>query len=359
MEIELLQSPEEWSKVRKLMADVPMSSSVPLIFARSGAPDQAYPSIGGQNILLTIKENGQILAFLRGFLHTRRVDKKEVKFIYLGDVRVAPGWQGKGLTLKLAYKLKDVIVDTGCRQGYFLVNQGNSPIERILLKVPGLTTREMTRHKTASFLIAKKAMTLEPPPYVQFTPTAMDFDAYLEGLRHYYLAPAWSGEEFAKFHKIYPEIRFYRRTDTRESTIAFALWNQSRIKQLSVGRYTPTIRLIRSSWNLVSRFTGAPFFPDLGNPWQQMEICFFNPLAFQANSPKLSLSTIDQFASSEAWDMGCHLVNRIYTGLHQKSWTPSGFYYQSTAHLIVFGFDGEKPLENATKAPVFVDLALI
>ena len=188
--------------------------------------------------------------------------------------------------------------------------------------------------------------------FERFTPGLEEFLDFRESLSDHYLAPYFSGEEALAFQARYPEIQFYRRRDDSRSRLAFALWNQSQFRQMYAGRYTASMHLIRAAWNVAARFSKAPSFPPTGHAWRQMEISFVNP--------KLIAGTdVDAFACAQAWEQGCHFVNRIYNGLNQIEVRPKGLYYKTTAHLYSFAFDHESPIPNLGPAPVFVDLGFV
>lgn len=352
MQIEVLQPGEQWPKVKKLLSDVQMTSKIPLVMARTGELEQSYPSLGGKNVFLTAQENGETIGFMRGLLHERLIRGERKRLLYVGDVRVAGHYKGRGVAGRLSQAMMDFAFQMGIYHGYFLVNSGNNPVARVLQKIPGLSIHQSTTHRTASFLLIRRPSGLPAGPlFMRIEPNESAFNDLLQSLSGCFLAPACDAMELARFQKQYPEIRFYARRD-HPKRIAFALWDQAAFRQLHIGRYTPSMQLTRIAWNLTRRFSGAAEFPSSGRPWKQADFCFANPAL-------LGGCDLDSFIRNEAWDMGCHLVNRIYHGLHQPLITPSGLHHSSTACLFMFGLDGRKPLQNENEDPAYVDLALI
>jgi hypothetical protein len=187
--------------------------------------------------------------------------------------------------------------------------------------------------------------------YESFLPAEVDFAVLAKKLSHRFLGPVVTAQDLHFFQKKYPEIRFYRRKN--ETEITFALWNQSKFRRLLLTEMPWFITLIRWTWNLLGKFTGAHVFPKSGEAWSSAELTFL--------VEKNMASDFEDFIVSEAFDLGCHTLNLIEGGLGDDypKISIKGPCYRAQLKLMSYSLDGLSPLTAPQFMMADVDLGFV
>jgi GNAT superfamily N-acetyltransferase len=352
--IESMNQEVDWPKVQHLLQSTPMTASLPLVASRLNSPELAYPVIKGKIFDLVAKKDGKII----GFIHGRQEEKmcyrdgqfNRIVSVYLGDFRVDRSARRLGVASQLGHALKKYCADQNLTYGWSVVFAKNKPMINFYSRFAE-NVQHVRDYWVVSRLILARPQKKENFSYERFIPEEKAFEILAKELGNRFLGPAVSAQDIKVFYQQYPEIRFYRRKGKNE--IAFALWNQGRFRRLLLTELPWFVRIVRWGWNSFGRFTGAHPFPKAGEPWNSAELTLFTEKQPAADFEKLIVA--------EAYDMGCHTLNLIESGLggdypYIKITGPA---YRSQLKLMSYSLDGISPLNAPDFVMADVDLGFV
>lgn len=345
-------SEDDWPRICELMAQTPMSASLPLAVERSVDHDLAHPTLGGTSLGFVAEHEGRLVGYLHGRIEQRALwdgsSLRPAPVIYAGDLRVASGHRRMGVARALAGAMLEEVRARGVTVAFGMVNEGNAGPLRLLPANPAF---RMTVVKT--FVTASRLLWCRPPRRAErLAPAATNgtaLDSLVASWRTRLFGPWIEPAELRHFLRERPEVTLFRRVD--ESAAAFALADPARSRRLFFRRLPAPFRALRAAWNGLRSVTGAPRFPGHGEPWRSVEVV----LADRARlSPDLEPSLL-----AEAHRRGAHALTLVESGLERRPpLRLSPPCYRLRTQLIAVDLGGSLPPFPAD-LPAYVDLAFL
>lgn len=352
--IEKLDPNTDWPKVQALLADTPMSSSIPLVAIRPKDLNISYPLLKGETIDLVAKVDERVVGFIHGRKEKKMAFKDngwvEVESIYLGDFRVDKSMRRSGIATQLRNAIVNYCKENNLKYGWGVVISGNHKMLQFYQQF-SKNAQSVLEYTVASRLLIFKPRNRKDYSYIQFQPNKVDFEVLAQKLSQRFLGTVVNGTDIENLYRKHPEIKFYKRKS--QNGISFALWNQNEIKQLLLKELPLTIKGIRFFWNTLSFFTGAHPFPKAGQTWNSADVSMFVDTQIEDD--------FENFISNEAFKMGCHTVNIIENGLGDSypQFKFKGASYRIKLKLMSYSVGEEAPLLPPKSATVDIDLSFV
>lgn len=350
----------DWLRIVELMAQTPMSASLPLVLQRSSDPDDAYPSIvpsfESQAGTASLGFVAEVAGDLAGYLHAR-VDQRAVwndgalrpaPVLYVGDLRVASAHRRQGVAHALGSALMEEVQSRGITSAFTLVNSGNTAALGVLRAFPGVRATVLRSFTTSSRLIWRRP----PPGAGRLTPISTEsasLDALVACWRTRLFGPWIEPHELRSFLLARPEIELFALKG--QVTPALALADPSRSRRLLFRRLPSQFRALRAVWNGMRFATGAPQFPGHGEPWRSVEVVL--------SDRRLLTSVLEPDLLALAHGEGAHALTLIESGLESsRKLRLSSPCYRLCTQLIALSFNCDLPQPPAD-LPAHVDLAFV
>lgn len=203
---------------------------------------------------------------------------------YFSQMRIAKGFRGSLDRLMAGWeKMHDLHQEFGDTKSYIVsVLEDNVRARKLLTsglsKIP--IHKEIGRLNTFIFpLVSRK---VKSKNYHVRKATLQDKERIVELLQKNYqekaFAPYWSAENL--FHpetQLNPEdfLLAYEKNNLKEPIGCLAVWDQRGFKQVYVQDYERKIKMLRPFLNLVRRWTGFPYFPEIGAEFSNAYLSHF------------------------------------------------------------------------------------
>lgn len=352
--IDKLNPTLDWPQVQALLETTPMSSSLPLVATRPKDFIDSYPILKGDTIDLVAKVDNKIVGFIHGRQEKKMAFKDgqwiEVDSIYLGDFRVDKSLRRVGVARQLRQAVTQYCKDHDLKYGWGVVVSGNHKMMKFYQQF-SQNAQSVLEYTVASRLLLKKPRAHKDFSYCHYQPNKNDFEVLAQKLSQRFFGTIISGSDIENLYQKHPEIKFYKRKD--QAGISFAIWNQMQIKQLLLTKLPVSIKTIRFIWNTGRLFTGAHAFPKAGQPWKSAEVSML--VDTQVNPD------FEDFIVYETFNMGCHTVNIIESGLGKNYpvFRFKGPTYRLKLKLMSYSIGDETPLRPPDSATVDIDLAFV
>jgi hypothetical protein len=258
-------TPGDEPEIRALVGSVPMPGSVSLRFAREPDYFLGTTIMGDPCDVLVIRHrpDGQLAAIACRAQRRAYLNGKEAPLGYIGQIRVAPGFQGRWLVQRGAKWLRET---SPSGQLYLGAIASENPRARKLLagaRLPaGLHARRICGLTTCAILLRpRRTPGLSGIDIRPGSPETLEeiVDFFREqGARRQFF-PVYTLESFTggtQLRGLRPQDLMVAR---RGNTIAgvMAAWDQEAYKQDIVHAYGPGLHRIRPIYDLLARLVGA------------------------------------------------------------------------------------------------------
>jgi len=347
--------PEHWSGILALMGRTPMNSTIPITLLRAQDRTLAYPNLGGEPLAFVACKNDEVIGYAYGRLEMRRIERNGAlvpeRILFGTDFRLDREYRGSGLASAMMDAVKQAGAKREVRMGYGMVDAADKKTLGVLFGGNVGQSAQIVR----TFTNVARLLTARPrvparPALEAFTPDASTFAQIEEKLSSRFLSPVGIAEPLRALVERYPEIRFYRRAD--DGRYALALWDQRRVREVTVAWLPRKMAFARQLWNLLRPLTGAHRFPAAGEPFRSAEVF----LAARENFPE----GFGEMLAREAWDQGCHMLVSIDEGTDPVKPPPvGGRCFRTQSHLIAYSVRGEPIPTCAPERSIYLDLTLI
>lgn len=282
---------------------------------------------------------------------------------YFGDARLLPEYRGRGLMQGAAHHLETLIPDETA-VGFCLIKHGNVPAFRLF---SSLESKIFSLQKLCTFDAISIPLLYRPrSPNVCVVRRAKREDAseivstLNETLEGRLFAPFYSEEQLLKTWSSIPGFgpeQFYVAEESGQMKGVLALWDMDRLHRTLILRYNWRGQLVRSLFNLSSRFLPlATALPPVGHSFRSLTALI---IAVRDNDP-LILRDLLAFTTADQVGSGYHLIHLGFT-----SGDPLRV---ALHHLPTYGFRSDillvvRPTHRQavidTKLPPYIDLSII
>lgn len=345
-------SRNDWPRITALMAQTPMSASLPLVVERSAAYDLAYPAFGGTSLGFVAECAGGLIGYLHARMERRALwDGRSLRpapVVYVGDLRVAAGYRRVGVAHALGAALFEEVRARGVTVAFTLVNEGNVAALSVLQANPAFRVKVLRTFTTASRLLWRRPA-MRTARLAPVDPEPMALVPLVTSWRERLFGPWIETEELTGFLSEHPEVTLFRRVE--ESAAAFALADPARSRRLLFRRLPAPFRALRAAWNGLRPVTDAPPFPGHGEAWRSVEVVLADRSRL---APELQADLL-----VEAYRRGAHALTVIESGLESRlPFRLSPPCYRLHTHLVAIT-TGDDLAPLPPELPAHVDLAFL
>ncbi len=336
-----LQESSDWVQVQELLKRIPISPKFPLAAQRLQPYSTAFPKIKGHSVDMVATHEEQVVAFMHSMVSPRWLQDREIPIVYGGDGRVDSQYRRYKIGSKVFAQALQHYQKNNFTVGFVMVLENNLPMRRFLQNLPIATYKMTTYQATSLFVIGRRHKSSRHSVFEEFRPQPIDFEPLLETWHQTTLAPQVSREDLVRFFNDFPEIRVFRRKDSKRW--AFALWDQSTLRRLSFTQTNRLTRTVKPIWNLFSRLGMAGKFPDVGQAWRSLEVCFTTSESQHAE--------LKPFLIQIARQGDYHTVNLLESGLNSTEWR-SSHWAEHKMHIGLYLFSPTERFPEWLKLPI-------
>lgn len=365
-----MEPERDWPIVVDLMRTTPMSSNLPAVFLRNENFHEAYPAFG-EHVGFVAEDGDQIVSYIHGTLGRHRVYQngpKEATGVYLGDVRTRRSHQGRGILPALGAFMVEAMLDRGAEFAFGVANEGNHKMMRALANVDAVKAHVLAQFQTSA-LFASKRLAAQLPSWFPardvvekqigiqhfepFTPSRNDAEALANRIAKLALGPLWDVDALFALLSNTPTLTCYRNTDTAESGIAFATWDLSDMRRVSIDPEPGWYKPFRRAWNVASPLIGSVPLGPASEGWRMREVVFA--------LPHLCASDVAASCMRDVVRQNAHMLV-IPTGASTLQPFRPGIRLAQTVRTDVVFISKKGKVDNIDEAPwrnPFVDLSLL
>ncbi len=276
-----LARPGDDAELRRLLASTPMPGSITVTFEREPNYFLGGPTMGHRCDVLVARHlpDGELAGVLCHAIRPVFVNGTETEVGVIGQVRIAPQYQGKGLLhrglpLFIEHSRPDL-------PNYGVIAADNPRARRAMVDHPpeGFVVREVARINTLG-LIIRRPKPLVRGPTIVTRGTRAELAEIVAFLRHqgstrqYY--PAYREDDFTgggTTRGLALEDLIVARRSGRVVGVV-GVWDQSQYKQTIVRAYGGWLRPLRPLYDLAARVVRAAPLPKIGGEIRAAYVSF-------------------------------------------------------------------------------------
>lgn len=366
-----LMAPErDWLNIVELMRTTPMSSNLPAVFLRNKNYHEAYPPLG-EHLGVVAEDGNQIISYIHGSIGRYTIyngGPKEVGLAYLGDVRTRRSHQGRGILPALSVFMLETLLDRGVEIAYGVSNAGNDKMMRAVANMDHLDARVLGQFQTSALFTSTRLDARLPPwfparefvenrlgieRFEPFVPGRKDAAMLVERVAKLALGPIWDVDTLFALLTNTPALTCYRNVDTSIPGIAFATWDLSLMRRVSIDPEPNWYNPFKWVWNKASSWIGSVPLGPASEGWRMREVVFA--------LPNLCASDVAASCMRDAVRQNAHLLV-VPTGVSTLQPFRPGVRFAQTVRTDVVLLYRKGALNNfeeeAWRTP-FVDLSLL
>ena len=306
-----LATPADEPEVRALVGSIPMPGAVGVRFAREPNYFLGATIMGDPCDVLVARQrhDGALAGIACRAERPAFVNGQEMRVGYIGQIRIAPDFRGRGLIHQGAQRLCD-LTPPGLR--YFGVIARENPRARDVLTGAGLPAgwhaERLCGLTTCAILLRPRrtprsaGLEVQPASH-EMLPEIVAFLRQHGPCRQ--LFPAYTLEDFiggARLRGLAPQDIMVARHSGAIAGV-MAIWDQSAYKQDVVDAYGATLRRLQPAYDLLARLFGAqPLTP----PGQAIPLVFAACICIAGDDPAVMRALLAACAR------GAHLRGKAY-----------------------------------------------
>ncbi len=347
-----------------------MSSNLPAVFLRNENFHNAYPPLG-EHVGFVAEDGKDIVSYIHGTIGRHTVYQNGPKIatgVYLGDVRTRRSHQGRGILPALGAFMVEAMLERGAEFAFGVANEGNHKMMRALANVDAVKAHVLAQFQTSALFASKRLAARLPTwfparnivekqmgieRFEPFEPSRKDAEALAERMAKLALGPIWDVDSLFALLGHTPSLTCYRNVDATVSGIAFATWDLSDMRRISIDPEPGWYKPFRRAWNAASPLIGSVPLGPASEGWRMREVVFA--------LPHLCASDVAASCMHDAVRQKAHLLV-VPTGASTLQPFRPGIRLAQTVRTDVVFISRKGMVDNIDEPPwrtPFVDLSLL